>query len=370
MIQRRRPPGLRLNLKTYEIAQEQTRAFGTSKADALFYRAVHHPDHPGDIFAFLVFQLAVLSCRSLMQSQDYMTLRMVRLRSSGEESLDREGFFFIFLKQGNGKCVFRQAGHHLAPGDMLVTKGSSGGKLCVSNGAELVTWIFALRLEHLLPLFGGKEISLLQRVIADFNSPKLFAASTALAKECHRLIEGVPPQVNLNHRSQLLRVAATTLNEEFKTAHSRRMSSVSVEDRFVELFENLKVDELLNLSVEELADKFGCTRRHLNRLFHQFFGYSVAALRMETRLLRAICLLRDLDAKVVTVAEDCGFNHLGLFNSCFKRRFGASPGGWRKQIVSKETSAAIPQEKKLKCPLQSKGQCPMAAVPMSVSEHL
>jgi AraC-like DNA-binding protein len=357
-------------LKTYETAQEQTSAFGSSKADAFFYRAVYCPHHSGDIFDVLVFQLVVLSGRSLMQSQDYMTLRMIRLKSSEEESLDREGFFFVFLKQGGGKYASRHAGQHLAPGDMLVMEGSTGGKLCASNGAELVSWIFALRLEHLLPLFDGKEISLLQRVMTGFNSPKVFAASTALAKECRRLIEGVPPEISLNHRSQLLSVAATILNEEFKTAHSQRMSSVSVEDRFVKLFEDLKVDELLNFSVEELADKFGCTRRHLNRLFHQFFDYSLAALRMEMRLLRAVCLLRDLDAKVVTVAEDCGFNHLGLFNTCFKRRFGESPGEWRKKFACKESPPAVPQRKNSKCPLQSKGQCPMAAAQISVSGRL
>jgi hypothetical protein len=68
----------------------------------------------------------------------------------------------------------------------------------------------------------------------------------------------------------------------------------------------------------------------LNRLFHEFFGFSVAALRMEMRLLKAVSLLRDPNIKVINVAEQCGFNHLGLFNTCFKRRFGQTPGQWRK----------------------------------------
>src|SRR2546430_2401773 len=75
--------------------------------------------------------------------------------------------------------------------------------------------------------------------------------------------------------------------------------------------------------------RFRC-RRHLNRLFHQYFGFSVAALRMEMRLLKDVSLLRDPNIKVINVAEQCGFNHLGLFNTCFKRRFGQTPGHWRK----------------------------------------
>jgi len=73
--------------------------------------------------------------------------------------------------------------------------------------------------------------------------------------------------------------------------------------------------------------------RHLNRLFHQYFGFSVGALRMEMRLLKAVSLLRDVNAKVINVAAQCGFNHLGLFNTCFKRRFGVTPGCWRKQAA-------------------------------------
>jgi AraC-like DNA-binding protein len=171
------------------------------------------------------------------------------------------------------------------------------------------------------------------------NSPKLFRASAALAKECRRLIIGVPAQFNLDHRSQLLRIAGTLLSEEFKTAHRQRMSSVSVDKHLAGSFENLKVDELLNLSVGELAEKFGYTRRHLNRLFHQFFGYSVAALRMEMRLLRAVCLLRDLDAKVVTVAEQCGFNHLGLFNNPVSKDGSARvPGDGAERSFAKKAS--------------------------------
>jgi AraC family transcriptional regulator, mar-sox-rob regulon activator len=346
-------------LKTYEAAQKQTIAFGPPKANPVFHRAVYSGNHAGHFFAFLVHELVDLSHPSLMQAQDYMTLRTIRLKSSDEEPLDQDGFYFAFPKEGIGKCVSHHTGQRLAPGDMLVAKGATGGGLCAAGGTELVFWIFSLRLEHLIPLFDGKEISLLQRVMTGFNNPKLFPASTALAMECRRLIEGVPPQFNLVHRSQLLRIAATVLSEEFKLAHSQRMSSVSVEDRLVEVFENLKVDELLNLTVDELADKFGCTRRHLNRLFHQFFGYSVAALRMETRLLRAVCLLRDLDAKVITVAGECGFNHLGLFNTCFKRRFGESPGGWRKQIIGKENQSVIHEGNNSQCPLHSKGECPM-----------
>ena len=113
-------------------------------------------------------------------------------------------------------------------------------------------------------------------------------------------------------------------------AHHQRLASNRSDERVAQIFETLSADELVNLSVSELAEKFGCGRRHLNRLFHQNFGLSVAALKMEMRLVRAAACLRNEYAKVISVAEQCGFHHLGLFNTCFKRRFGTSPGQWRK----------------------------------------
>jgi AraC-like DNA-binding protein len=56
----------------------------------------------------------------------------------------------------------------------------------------------------------------------------------------------------------------------------------------------------------------------------------VVALRTEMRLLKAVSLLRNPATKIIYVARESGFNHLGLFHHCFKKRFGSSPGQWRK----------------------------------------
>jgi AraC-like DNA-binding protein len=145
------------------------------------------------------------------------------------------------------------------------------------------------------------------------------------------LLAEAPPQFNLDHRTHILRIASPVLSCEFNHAHAQRYGFVRPEEHLTQVFEQLSTDEILNLSLSELANRFSCGRRHLNRLFHQHFGLSVTRLRMEMRLLKAVSLLRDPAAKVINVAGQCGFNHLGLFNTCFKRRFGVSPGLWRKQ---------------------------------------
>ena len=296
-----------------------------------------------------------------MFDPDYCSLRLVRLKSSEEWSPQKEGLCFIFPKGGVGQCVNGAATQSLTPGDILVWEGSPGGRLCVPKGTEMVFWSFSLRLEHLLPLFAGEEIPLLQEVTDNFKGSRLFPAASPLAVKCHRLIGEVPSQPDLEHRSHLLRVAAAILNEEFRTAHHQRVGLGQVEERIIRVFEELSANQLLDLSVSELAAKFGCSRRHLNRLFHQYFGFSVGALRMEMRLLKAVSLLRNIDAKVINVAEQCGFNHLGLFNTCFKKRFGVSPGRWRKQAAQGKTPATTVPVGDSACPLQTKGLCPLFA---------
>jgi AraC-like DNA-binding protein len=186
-----------------------------------------------------------------------------------------------------------------------------------------------------------------------FKGTKWYGASSPLARECHRLLAKVPPQFNLDHRSRLLRVVAAILGVEFKTAQPHRVGFVRAEEHLIQVFEKLSANELLSLSVGELAARFGCSKRHLNRLFHKHFGFSVAAMRMEMRMLKAASMLRDPDTKVINVAERCGFNHLGLFNTCFKRRFGASPGQWRKLSAQAEGQSARPVSDSLVCPLRS-----------------
>jgi len=301
-----------------------------------------------------------------MFDRDYLTLHLVRLKPPEEWTNKGSGLSFVFVKGGVGRYVSGSLTRSLTSGDVLVLSGASGEKLCVADHGEMMFSWFSASLESLFPLFTSSEICLLQNVTDDFKNCRLYPASTPLAKECHKLLEDVPPQSDLGHRGQALRVAAAILSEEFKTAHSRRVGFVRPEQHMLQVFEKLSVTELLGLSVGELAAKFGCSRRHLNRLFHQHFGFSVAALRMEMRLLKAVSLLRDPDAKIINVAEECGFNHLGLFNTCFKRRFGASPGQYRKMRLPAAVHhvGLLPTDQA--CPLHANGLCPWTGGPAHV----
>ena len=143
----------------------------------------------------------------------------------------------MFPKGGDGKCISGSVTHRLARGDVLVLNATwTGSKLTVLNSGELVFWCFSLRLDHLFPLFASAEICLLQNVSESFNSAKLYPAASALAMACHELLTTLPAEFNLEHRSQLLRVAAAILAVEFKTAQVRRIGFIRPEDHMIQVF--------------------------------------------------------------------------------------------------------------------------------------
>lgn len=293
-----------------------------------------------------------------MLGLDYLSLIVVRLRPPEVWVSRAAGLFFVFLKEGNGTCFSSAVPQPLVPGDVLVLNNDARIKLCPNNESGLVFWFFSASHEYLFPLFSCHEIRLFQTVTHLFKMMRRYPAASELAVQCHDLLRSVSPKVDLNHRSQLLRVAATILSFEIKDALPENNGLVSIEKQVSQVFEHLSIQQIITSPIDELARQFSCTRRHLNRLFHKYFGLSISALRMEMRLLKALSLLRDPDAKIIHIAEECGFNHLGLFNTCFKKRFGASPSQWRKRSSATQTELSEKIRGSSNCQLRAVGMCP------------
>jgi hypothetical protein len=132
-----------------------------------------------------------------MLAQDYLTLRLVRLKGAEEWSHRREGLAIIFPKSGTGAWHCLQPAQKLGAGDVLVTNGAANFRLSASSGADLVFWCFSVRLDHLYPLFASLEISLLESIAETFGSPKLFPASLTHAQHCPPQVEDNPPHFKI-----------------------------------------------------------------------------------------------------------------------------------------------------------------------------
>ena len=79
------------------------------------------------------------------------------------------------------------------------------------------------------------------------------------------------------------------------------------------------------LSIDELAENIGVSRRHLERLFKQYLGCSPSRRYLDLRLQHARDLLQAGRGGMPNVASECGFVSLQHFIRCYRQYFGAHP---------------------------------------------
>ncbi|TWI02107.1 AraC-like protein [Bradyrhizobium daqingense] len=89
-----------------------------------------------------------------------------------------------------------------------------------------------------------------------------------------------------------------------------------------------------SFSPNELARKLGLSPRYVQELLQET-GSSFTERVAELRLQKARKMLLDSRydrSKISDIAYACGFNEVSYFNRCFRRRFGASPRHYRRDV--------------------------------------
>jgi AraC-like DNA-binding protein len=93
--------------------------------------------------------------------------------------------------------------------------------------------------------------------------------------------------------------------------------------------QNLRNPEL---SVDFIATELNMSHSALYKRVKAATGHSVVDLIIDTRLSRAIELIRSGANNMTEVAEYCGFNDLRSFRATFKSRMGMSPKQYAKEL--------------------------------------
>ncbi|MCP4789962.1 MAG: helix-turn-helix domain-containing protein [Gammaproteobacteria bacterium] len=84
------------------------------------------------------------------------------------------------------------------------------------------------------------------------------------------------------------------------------------------------------LSICELADLMGFSRRHLERQFAACLDSSPSKAYMEIRLRYAHNLIANTHFKICQISRLCGFGSSTSFSCLFKQKFSISPSQVRK----------------------------------------
>jgi hemolysin activation/secretion protein/AraC-like DNA-binding protein len=272
-----------------------------------------------------------------MTAERHLILQELTLRPSGEWTPLGRGWVAARVVEGVGYWRHGGAARELNAGDGFVAACNAGVIVRSSQLGILKLQYFTVQPEYLNGLLTVSEWHQLE-FAPHGSAPQVlfFGANESLGQKFTRL--SVQSHTDsLSNRCALLQLwtgaVSSLMGNPVAVAGGNKLR-----ERFLQLVGQLSEAELCQRSLPELAAQLHCSERHFSRLFREEFGVPLRSRQIELRLQRARQLLADPDAKIINVAYDSGYRHLGLFNAMFKKRFGMTPSEWRQQHSPKNNS--------------------------------
>ncbi|HEX5398072.1 MAG TPA: helix-turn-helix transcriptional regulator [Verrucomicrobiae bacterium] len=280
-----------------------------------------------------------------MTVERHLILQELILRPSGEWVPKETSWTVARVAGGGGYWMQEGNARALNEGDGLVLAPSGRGRLRASQLGPLKLEWFTVQPQFLNGLLTVAEWHQLE-MTPNRNAPHVlhFAANEPIGQK-YAHIANQTRRDGLTMRCALLQLWAGAVSGLLVSAHSDAARTNKLRERFRQFIGQMLEAELSSRTLSELAEQLHCSERHFSRLFSEEFGVPLRTRQIELRLQRARQLLADSDAKIINVAYDSGYRHLGLFNAMFKKRFGVTPSQWRKKNVRKLTPAKSPVRK-------------------------
>ncbi len=262
----------------------------------------------------------------------------------GSEWQDGEPAWKIALaSSGAFYWLSGQGAQEINTGDVIVLQPGTGNVVRASQIGPGVLHYFYFRPDRLTGLMPVAERLPLERLVGTAQARRI-PKSDPVAKELGDIVVRNARRRTFFTRCRMLNLIAMIFGDALPPAPPQPAGTSGTQQRFDEVVSGITDAELMDYSSERLAEMCGCSVRHFRRVFRQRFNTSIRAKQTELRLERAQRLLAETEEKIVAIAIDCGYRHLGLFNSMFKRRFGMTPSEWRRLNVTRATSAEAPAQ--------------------------
>ena len=85
---------------------------------------------------------------------------------------------------------------------------------------------------------------------------------------------------------------------------------------------------------EDIARAAGVSRTLFQQRFKHEMGVPIRAFLVNSRLDRARMLIASSDLTLADIAQRCGFKHQEYLGDVFKKKYGQTPGQYRKKEIS------------------------------------
>jgi len=250
------------------------------------------------------------------------------------------GWSMILVASGSGYWLHPKFNRELATGTVLLRSPREQGSVRASQLGGLSLYYFMVDPERLIGLITLGEQRLFET--AQFReelSLRILPPHDPVASRMQELCASRNRSGTL-FRLQLIQLFLEPFRSELEQETPHPEGTFGAKERLWELLRQTPASELLHISFSELVQKTRCTPRHLSRIFREVVGVSFRDKHAELRLARACELLATTESKVVDVALESGYQSLSLFNLMFARRFGMTPGDWRRKHRRTKPSTA------------------------------
>ena len=166
---------------------------------------------------------------------------------------------------------------------------------------------------------------------ADMYMTKPFSADLLLANIASLLANR--QKLRQLFKSQNLSSALPTTSQH-STLNTQHSTSISPDRRFLDTFLKAMDKHMsnTNLKIEVIGDEIGLSRVQLYRKVKALTGMTPIEILRETRLKRAMQLLKTTDKTVSEIANEVGFATPGYFSSCFKKQYDKYPTDVREEM--------------------------------------
>jgi AraC-like DNA-binding protein len=259
--------------------------------------------------------------------EQHLVISECSVLPGGEWSPRSSGWSVIQVQKGTGHWTQSRSNINIEIGTLLLVASGMQGRIRASQFNELSLFSFNVIPGRLTGLIRFGEREFLDQVAA--QRLRVLPADNAIAQKMRELCDN-PGNSGLFFRLMLLKLFLEALGRKPEQVMVRRKNA-DAKERLRLFLAETPPETLLETSFHELARMIHCTPRHLSRTFNESVGMSFRDKRAEIQLTRARDLLANSNSKIVDVALESGYRSLSLFNMMFARRFGTSPGRWRRQ---------------------------------------
>lgn len=254
----------------------------------------------------------------------------LELEAGGEWRPPTDSWSFIHLEVGSGYWLSSEKSRMLEPGNILLSH-PGGNVLRASTLRKVCLHHSSFRLNDIVQAADGFMADEVCRGLSLVEGCVLLLDNDGeLARDIRRHSKTLLRTGAKQSTEHIVRWIASAVLPGRTFLTDRNVTRAPQQRRLNEWLRRFDIEALCTMTVAEMATKFGCSSRHLSRLFHREFGVSVRRQQIVWRIGIACRLLEDYRLRVVDVALGSGYRNLGLFNAAFKKMTGMTPSRWRR----------------------------------------